>query len=148
MSSLAVSATLALNGCVGTATHQDVGTVVGGVLGGVGGAQIGDGRGRTAAVIAGTLIGAMIGGSIGRVMDDVDRMKVQQVLEHVPAHQSFAWLNPESGHRYTVTPRRAYRQSTQTYCREYAIDAWIEGRQEQIKGTACRQPDGSWRTQS
>lgn len=145
---LAVSATLVLTGCASNPTNQGIGTVVGGVLGGIGGAQIGKGRGRTAAIIVGTLVGAAIGGSIGRTMDDVDRMKVATALEHSPSNRSTTWRNPDSGNRYTVTPRRTYRRSAQTYCREYNIDAQIGGRREKVYGTACRQPDGSWRMQS
>ncbi len=145
---LAMSATLVLTGCSSNPTNQDVGTVIGGVLGGIGGAQIGKGRGRTAAIIVGTLVGAAIGGNIGRTMDDVDRMKVAAALEHSPSNQSTTWRNPDSGNRYTVTPRRTYRRSVQTYCREYSIEAEIGGRREEVYGTACRQPDGSWQVRS
>lgn len=30
-------------------------------------------------------------------------------------------------------------------CREYQSTAWVSGRQSQIYGTACLQPDGAWR---
>lgn len=145
---LAIGATLVLAGCASNPTNQDIGTVLGGVLGGIGGSQIGEGQGRTAAIIVGTLVGAAIGGSIGRTMDDVDRMKVASALENSPTNRSTTWRNPDSGNRYTVTPRRTYRQAEQTYCREYSMEAQIGGRREELYGTACRQPDGRWRMQS
>jgi|GEM_PF-4889674 len=33
-------------------------------------------------------------------------------------------------------------------CREYSTTALIEGRQQRLTGTACRQPDGTWRMMS
>ena len=33
-------------------------------------------------------------------------------------------------------------------CRDYRTTATIEGRQQQLYGTACRQPDGSWQRAS
>ena len=34
-----------------------------------------------------------------------------------------------------------------TYCREYQHTVTIDGKQEKAYGTACRQPDGSWKIQ-
>jgi surface antigen len=67
-----------------------------------------------------------------------------RALETTPAGQSVAWNNPDSGHSGSVTPIRTY-QSGGTYCREYQQTVTIGGKQEQSYGTACRQPDGSWK---
>jgi surface antigen len=32
-----------------------------------------------------------------------------------------------------------------TTCREYQTNAAVDGRWQQVRGTACLQPDGSWR---
>ncbi|WP_024326169.1 RT0821/Lpp0805 family surface protein [Thioalkalivibrio sp. AKL19] len=142
-----LAAFLVVGGC---ATHQGsqerAGMVIGGVLGGALGTQVGAGRGRTAAIIAGTLAGAAIGGSVGQSMDEVDRLKTAQTLESVRTGVPSQWVNPDSGHQYTVVPTRTYETSAGP-CREYTIDAVIGGRTEQVYGTACRQPDGSWRIQ-
>ncbi|MCW8829330.1 MAG: RT0821/Lpp0805 family surface protein [Gammaproteobacteria bacterium] len=146
-----VSMTLAtlftLSGC---ATYQgpqeQTGMVIGGVLGGVLGSHVGGGHGRTAAIIAGSLIGASIGGSIGRSMDEVDRMKTAQTLETVRTGVPAKWRNPDTGNQYTVVPTHTYETTTGP-CREYTIDAVIGGRVEKVYGTACRQPDGSWRVE-
>ena len=37
---------------------------------------------------------------------------------------------------------RAWREGR--ICRDYRTAATIEGRQQQLYGTACREPDGSW----
>jgi surface antigen len=43
-----------------------------------------------------------------------------------------------------MTPTNTYDSGTGP-CREYTLDATIGGKTEQIYGTACRQPDGSWK---
>jgi surface antigen len=123
--------------------------VIGGALGGLLGAQVdGDhGQGRTIAIIAGTLAGAAIGGSIGRSMDDTDRLKTARTLETVRTGVPSRWRNPDTGNTYSVTPTRTYETAAGP-CREYAIDAMIGGRPDKLYGTACRQPDGSWRVQN
>jgi surface antigen len=145
---VALSSTLLLPGCADYGRQEQTGMVIGGALGGLLGAQAPGKHGdwRTAAIIAGTMAGAAIGGSIGRNMDEVDRMKTAQTLEAVRTGVPSTWRNPDSGAQYTVTPTRTVVTSAGP-CRDYTVNAVIEGRQETVHGTACRQADGSWRTQ-
>lgn len=142
---IGVAASLALGGCANYRPNEQAGMIIGGALGGLLGNQVGDGGGRTAAIIVGTLAGASIGGNIGRSMDDVDQMKTAHSLETVRTGVPSSWQNPDTGNRYTVTPVRTYDTASGP-CREYTIDAMIGGRIEKVYGTACRQPDGTWRT--
>ena len=140
----ALAGTLTLTGCAtNQVTQEQTGMVIGGVLGGVLGNQIGDGTGRTAAIIAGTLIGASIGGAIGENMDASDRKHVSESLETVRTGVPSRWRNPDTGNEFTVVPTRTFETASGP-CREYTIDAVIDGREQEINGTACRQPDGSW----
>ncbi len=125
--------------------NEDVGTVVGGALGGLLGAQVGDGSGQIAAAVAGALVGAYLGGRIGKSMDEADRVKANQALETNPTGQTSSWNNPDTGNSYAVTPTRTYRPNDDSPCRDYTTDAWIDGQREVVEGTACRQPDGTWR---
>lgn len=139
----AVLSAFLLNACE-TTTHAQQGEVLGGVIGGVIGAQIGEGRGRTAAIIVGTIAGAMIGRHIGESMDDTDRMRTAMVLNDSRSGQSTTWVNPDTGYKYTVTPTRTYEQRDGP-CREFRLDATIGAETNQdVYGTACLQPDGSW----
>ncbi|MFN3565378.1 MAG: RT0821/Lpp0805 family surface protein [Burkholderiaceae bacterium] len=141
----AAAATLvALFGCASPPTQEQTGMVIGGVLGGVLGSQVGQGHGRTAATIVGTIVGAAIGGAVGRSMDEQDRVKTAHTLETVRTGVPSQWRNPDTGNVYTVTPTRTV-ETAQGPCREYTIDAVIGGKKERVFGTACRQPDGSWR---
>jgi len=139
-----IAAAALMAGCATTGPREETGMVIGGVLGGVLGHQVGGGRGRTAATIIGTIAGVAIGGSIGRTMDDVDRMRVAATLETTRTGVATTWQNPDTGYDYRMVPTRTY-ESTEGPCREYTLDAQIGGRTEQVYGTACRQPDGSWR---
>lgn len=144
---LALTTTLGLGGLGGCASQQgqqqQAGTVIGGVLGGVLGSQVGSGKGRTAAIIAGSLAGAMIGGSVGKSMDDTDRLRTSQALESGRTGSASSWRNPDSGNSYRVTPTRTY-ESNSGPCRDYVMDAQINGRSEQVHGTACRDANGTW----
>ena len=124
--------------------QEQAGVVIGAVVGGLLGSQVGHGGGRTAATIVGTMVGAVVGGNVGRSMDATDRLKTAHALETVRTGVPTRWRNPDTGYQYTVIPNRTY-EVTQGPCREYTVDAVIGGRAEKVYGTACRQPDGSWR---
>ena len=145
---IALACIVAVSGCAtNQGPRQQSGMVIGGVLGGLLGNQVGGhGAGRTAAVIAGTLAGAAIGGAIGQSMDITDRMNTSAALENVRTGVPTTWRNPDTGNQYTVVPTKTYDSGTGP-CREYLIDAMVGGRKEKVYGTACRQPDGSWRIQ-
>lgn len=145
---LALCCSVAVSGCATYQGEQErTGIVIGGALGGLLGSQVGRGDGRTAAIIIGTLAGAAVGGSIGRSMDDTDRLKTAHTLETVRTGVSSSWRNPDTQNTYTVTPTRTYETTGQP-CREYTVDAVVGGKKQQVYGTACRQPDGSWKVQN
>jgi len=143
--SAAVIAAIAVGGCETPPTKEQVGTVSGAVVGGVVGSTIGGGTGRTVAIVAGTIAGAVIGGKIGAKMDEADRLKAAQALESTPTGQSVAWKNPDTGDQYTFTPTKT-EQTAAGPCREFKVVGTVDGKPENVSGTACRQPDGSWKT--
>ena len=140
---LAGAITLALG--TTACTNEQTGQVVGGILGGVAGHQVGSGTGQDVATAVGASAGVIIGGSVGRSMDDTDRLKASHSLEYNRTHEPSHWRNPNTGNDYTMTPTRTYQTDTGQYCREYNTDVVVGGRRETAYGTACRQPDGSWR---
>jgi surface antigen len=135
---------LAAFGMSGCATHERTGQAVGAATGAAAGSQVGDGRGRTAAMIGGAILGAAIGGRIGESMDDRDLQQTGHALENTRTGETSEWVNPDTGHRYSVQPTNTYRSESGP-CRDYTMEAEIDGRPETITGTACRQPDGTWR---
>lgn len=125
--------------------REQVGQIVGGVGGAVLGSQIGQGTGKIVATAGGTLLGVLIGGAIGRSLDQADYACAGQILEHVPDNRAIIWSNPQIGATYRMVPTKAYEVQGGGYCREYTSTATIAGRTQQVYGTACRQPDGSWK---
>lgn len=143
-----LAAALMLGACAEGGQKENIGTVLGGVGGAVAGAQFGRGTGRLAATAAGTLIGAFVGREVGRSLDRADIAAAQQAqarAQTAPIGQQITWSNPESGHSGTVTPRREGTDASGNYCREFQQTVTIGGKTEQAYGTACRQPDGTWK---
>lgn len=128
---------------LGRCNRALIGGLLGGAAGAVIGSQIGKGGGRTAAIIGGTVVGALLGGAIGRSWDRADYACFGQALEYGGPRRPVVWSGP-GGQTYRVTPGEPYAGSSGRYCREFTTTGEIGGRREQLYGTACRQPDGSW----
>lgn len=127
------------------------------LLGGLGGAGAGAGiaalAGASPAVIVASAIGgALLGGYIGHKLDDRDKQMANQAaaqaFEKNAAGQPSVWNNPQSGNSGSVTPTKTYQLASGQYCREYKQTITIGGEPQQSYGTACRQPDGTWKIQS
>ena len=125
----------------------DTGLAVGAVAGGILGNQIGKGGGRVAATAIGAVVGGIVGSEIGRYMDQQDRMLAQQAefeaLERGQSGQPRQWRNPDNGHYGEIVPTRPYRRGVAD-CRDYTHKIYIDGQPQAMKGTACRNPDGTW----
>ncbi|WP_339779295.1 RT0821/Lpp0805 family surface protein [uncultured Thalassospira sp.] len=143
--------TFLMAGCAeGQGNKQTAGGLLGAVGGAVAGAQFGKGKGQLVGVALGTLAGAMIGSEIGKSLDNADRAMMknttQHTLETAPVGQTSSWANPDSGNSGTITPTRTYQKpATDQYCREYQQTVVVAGEKQQAYGTACRQPDGTWK---
>lgn len=127
---------------------QTGGAILGGVGGAVAGAQFGKGNGRLAATALGTLLGAYVGSEVGKSLDRADQQYAAQAETRAysaPIGQSISWNNPESGHSGSYTPVRDGNDAGGNYCREYQTTVNIGGQSQQAYGTACQQPDGSWK---
>jgi surface antigen len=100
------------------------------------------------ATIAGAILGSVVGAQIGRSIDRTDEAKAMQALEYNRTGQASSWENPQTGNDVTVVPVSTYKSEANQFCREYQMTIVVEGRRETGYGTACRQPDGSWKTVS
>jgi surface antigen len=133
-------------GIGGMGTKQTVGTLAGAGVGALIGSQIGGGSGKLAAVAVGTLAGAFLGSELGKSLDRADQQYAAQAQYNAVQYgEPYSWQNPQSGNYGTVQPSAAYASPYGQQCREYTHTVYIGGRQERAYGTACRQPDGSWR---
>ena len=123
-----------------------IGAVGGGTLGGL----IAAAAGASPAAIAASVIGGiLVGGLVGNLLDQRDKRMAaeaqQKALESAPSGAPVSWQNPDNGHKGTVTPIKTFQSSSGQYCREFQSDVTIGDQNEKAYGTACRQPDGSWR---
>ena len=127
---------------------QDTGLVVGAVAGGLLGNTVGKGTGKVFATAAGAVIGGIVGSEIGRGLDQQDRIAAQQAeliaLEKGQSGVATPWRNPENGRYGQVVPGRPYRIAERD-CRDFTHTIYLDGRPQTMRGTACRNPDGSWR---
>jgi surface antigen len=135
---------------VGCATAPGPKATVGGLGGATVGGLLAAGLGASPAAIAGSVIlGGLVGGAIGDRLDAADKKQAQQAaqraFETAPSGSAVAWNNPDSGNSGMVTPTRTYQAANGQYCREYRQTITVGGEQHQAYGTACREPDGSWK---
>ncbi len=145
---LTVSLALSLAACGPNGPNKaDTGLAVGAVAGGILGNQIGGGSGKIAATAIGAVLGGIVGSEIGRSMDQQDRMLAQQAefdaLERGQSGVSRQWRNPDNGRYGEVIPTRPYKRGAND-CRDYTHKIFIDGQQQAMRGTACRNPDGTW----
>jgi surface antigen len=148
--SIALAAMISLAACATNGGEkQTLGTLIGAGLGGLAGSQIGSGTGQLAAVGVGVLLGGLLGSEVGKSLDQADQAyaerNAQDTLETAPTGYSSSWTNPDSGHSGSLTPTQTYSTAEGQPCREYRSTVTIDGQTEDVYGTACREPDGSWR---
>lgn len=92
-------------------------------------------------LVLSVLLWAVLGYSAAVAQD-----ALQSALEYNRTHQASTWVNPDTGVSGTVVPVRTYQNAVGQPCREFQRTIIIGGREERGYGTACRQPDGTWRT--
>lgn len=167
---IAVMGLIAALGGVGIAPSQALaggeseflGTVMGAGLGGFLGSQVGHGAGRLAATGTGVFLGGWVGNSLGRSADR------QAYYAHPPRRAYYApaystvyeetYLPPSYVMTYYAPnyvappapqpppPSTIYvDDSSGSYCREYSQQIRIGDQVQESYGTACMQPDGSWK---
>src|SRR5271170_3777686 len=142
-----------LAACSANSGPKEVGgTAAGAVAGGVIGNAIGGSAGnRLAGTVIGAAVGGFLGNRIGASLDDEDRRRAyaaqMQALETGPSGAPVAWRNPQSGRYGNVVPGPA-AQIDGASCRQYTHSVYIDGRPQVERGTACRNPDGTWTTLS
>ena len=139
--SIILALLLPLTACQdGGMNKQGAGTALGAVAGGVIGSAFGKGDGQFAAILLGAAAGAFIGNSIGASLDKADQAYYTKsgmsTFESTPSGHTTNWKNPDSGNHGSFTPTKTYQSSSRQYCREFTQKGY---------GTACRNPDGTWK---
>ncbi|MDH4981314.1 RT0821/Lpp0805 family surface protein [Hyphomicrobium sp. D-2] len=128
-------------------SKADTGMIVGAAAGGILGNQVGKGSGNVLATVAGAVVGGIVGSEIGRSMDEQDRYLAGQAelaaLEEGESDRPRRWRNPDNGRYGDIVPSRPYKRQG-VDCRDYTHTIYIDGRPRDMRGTACRNRDGTW----
>ena len=151
LAALGLAASLAAcagNPETGTGPKENTGTLLGALGGAAIGSQFGGGAGgHVAGALIGAGVGALIGNRIGASLDEQDKRLAYEAemsaLERGPSGAPVAWRNPDSGRYGSVVPGPSYQDRGRN-CRAYTETIYIDGRPETARGTACRNPDGTW----
>jgi surface antigen len=141
---------LSLAGCAnGGPSNEQIGGLVGAAAGVAIGSQIGSGTGRTLAIAAGALLGYWAGSAVARRLTTEDRAYMSSTqnaaLKSNGDGQTSSWRNPQSGNSGSITPTTTYKTAQGTTCRTFSESISAGGQSDSASGTACQQPDGSWR---
>lgn len=131
----------------GPGPQQQGGTIFGAIAGGLMGASLGSSGGsRVAGAVVGATAGGILGGAIGANLDERDRQRAyaaeMQALEQSEPGEPVGWRG-HPGRYGTVVPG-AYYETRGARCRDYSHTIFVDGRPQTTRGTACRNPDGSW----
>jgi len=93
------------------------------------------------------ITGGILGGAMGTALDERDRQRAfaaeVQALEHGEPGIPVGWRGDGPKRYGTVVPGAPY-QTRGAKCRDYSHSIYIDGRPQIARGTACRNPDGSW----
>jgi len=133
----------------GPGPQENSGTLLGAGTGALLGAAVaGGGTGnRLAGAAVGGLLGGLIGNRIGASLDDEDKRRAYDAqmaaLETGRSGAPVAWKNPDSGRYGSIVPGPPY-QASGRQCRSFTHTIYIDGTPQTARGSACRNPDGTW----
>ena len=134
----------------GYPTHQarpGVRPAIGAVGGGASGAllcsRVGKGNGKVAMAAVCGIGGALAGLGIGNTMDRTDALQQDRMFRSPPGSQ-FRYQDQNTGSRGNLLMLQPTTDGGQ-YCREFQHEGYVGGRMQRMHGTACQQPDGSWK---
>src|SRR4029079_10655277 len=136
------------SGVYGPGPTENTGTLLGSLTGAAIGSQFGGGvGGHVAGALIGAGVGGLIGNRIGASLDDDDKQRAyaaqMDALERGQPGAPVSWRNPDSGRYGTIVPGPQYQQAGRN-CRSYTHTIYIDGQPQTARGTACRNPDGTW----
>ena len=110
--------------------------------------------GATYGALGSSTIGAIVLGGVstsdlGRSLNDIDRQRAAQAehfaLETAEPGRPQSWSNPTTNTGGTVVAGEAY-DINQSQCRDYTHTITTSGGEQTLRATACRQPNGIWRS--
>ncbi|HXJ01089.1 MAG TPA: RcnB family protein [Micropepsaceae bacterium] len=119
-----------------------VGALIGGLLGNAAGS------GRTGSTLAGVIVGGAVGAALTSNLDCEDRSYAYRTyydgFNAGRPNAVYRWSNPRNDHRGEFRVVDYYNDPAGFRCSNYSQTIYIQGRPQEARGHACRQPDGTW----
>jgi len=124
------------------------GIIAGALIGGLLGNVAGSGGGRTGATIAGVIVGGAVGAALTSNLDCEDRSYAYKTyydgFNAGRPNATYRWQNPRNDHRGEFRVANYYNDPAGFRCANYSQVIYVQGRPQEARGRACRQPDGTW----
>jgi Ni/Co efflux regulator RcnB/surface antigen len=124
------------------------GVIIGSLIGGLIGNAAAQGRNQPAATFAGVVIGGALGASMSRNLDCEDRSYAYRSyydgFNGGDVGRWREWRNPRNAHRGAFRVDRFDNDPGGFRCAQFTQRIWVDGRPQDTRGRACRQPDGVW----
>jgi surface antigen/Ni/Co efflux regulator RcnB len=124
------------------------GVVIGAVLGGLLGNAAGGRKDSGLATVAGVIAGGAIAASLTNKLDCDDRAYAYRTytdgFNAGRENTRYEWRNPRNNNRGEFIVNDYYDDPDGFRCAEYTQKIYIDGRPQEGRGRACRQPDGAW----
>jgi len=134
-----LGAALALGGCA--SSGGSTGSVIGRFAPG------GDSGNRGSQSIVAAMGEGLVGAAFASPLAENDRLRALEAeyraLEYSPAGQGVAWKSENGDPSGEVVAYQPYRVGSQD-CRQYTHTVSSAGQSRSMRGTACRNADGSW----
>lgn len=112
-----------------------------------GGAGQGQPGGQLSSTVISAMGGGLVSGSIGAGLSGVERRNgleaEYKALEYTASGQPVVWKGAHANRYGEVVAAQPYRVGSQD-CRQYTHTVYTGGAGVTARGTACRNPDGSW----
>ena len=100
---------------------------------------------------AGTFIGSLVSEAFVKRLDAANRQAQREAayyaLETQRSGVRVDWRTLASGHSGHIQPVRTSTNAQGQACREFLSDVRVGTARQNVTGSACRQPDGSWQLQ-
>jgi len=124
------------------------GIIAGALIGGLLGSVAGSGGGRTGATIAGVVVGGAVGAALTSNLDCEDRSYAYKTyydgFNSGRPGSRYEWRNPRNDHRGEFRVGTYYNDPDGFRCANFTQVIYVQGRPQEARGRACRQPDGTW----
>jgi len=103
-------------------------------------------------IAASVIMGGVAGGALGNYLGKENSEKHVQTnlsaLNNLGAGQTASWADNQSGNSGSTTVNRVFTSAGGQTCKSYTETVRTNARTVTEEATACRQPNGSWKTQS